>query len=78
MNLFGGRTCASLSCSAPKSLPAARPQAVLRVLHARKEKAVTVRLRSPRRLVPVHINNARGQRSNTKQSMGVGSGVVRW
>ena len=38
--------------------PLLRLQAVLRVLHARKERTVSVRLRSPRRLVPVHINNA--------------------
>ncbi|KAL4419940.1 hypothetical protein ABPG75_007038 [Micractinium tetrahymenae] len=33
-------------------------EAVLRILHQRQVKEVSVRLRSPRRLVPVHINNA--------------------
>lgn len=33
-------------------------EAVLRILHERQVKEVSVRLRSPRRLVPVHINNA--------------------
>lgn len=33
-------------------------QAVLRVLHNKAVKEVSVHLRSPRRLIPVHINNA--------------------
>ena len=33
-------------------------QARLRILHNGEVKEVSVRLRSPRRLIPVHINNA--------------------
>ena len=33
-------------------------QARLRILHKGAVKEVSVRLRSPRRLIPVHINNA--------------------